>query len=82
MNDSERLGIIITLSIAMLGSATVVMYSAIHVEAAGPTWCYDVGGGHSKCIADSTKKSDCIAASLTDTAAVNPGKCFDENKVN
>ena len=82
MNRSGTLGVILALSIAMLGSATVVMYSAIYVEAAGPTWCYDVGGGHSKCIADSTKKSDCIAASLTDTAAVNPGKCFNENKVN
>jgi len=76
MNDSERLGIVVTLSIAMLGATTVVMYSAIQVEAAPPSWCYKVSGGN-KCIADpNASKSDCIAASLADVNAINPGKCF------
>jgi hypothetical protein len=81
MNDSERLGIIITLSIAMLGATTVVMYGALQVEAAAPFWCYEVQGGN-KCIADpNAKRSDCVAASQNDVNAVNPGKCFPENKI-
>lgn len=80
MNQIGRLAIVTALSIAMLGTTIVVMYGALQVEAA-PTWCYEVTGGN-KCVADSTKKSDCIAASEADANAVSPGKCFNLNKAN
>ena len=82
MNKSGMLGIIIALSVAMVGGTMAVSYGAQQVEAA-PTWCYEVTGGN-KCVADppDAKKSDCIAASQADPNAVNPGKCFNENKIN
>jgi hypothetical protein len=81
MNKTGKSGMITALSIAMLGATTVVTYGALQVEAA-PTWCYEVTGGN-KCVADpDAKKSDCIAASQADPNAVNPGKCFNENKIN
>jgi len=82
MNKTGKSGMIIALSIAMLGATTVVTYGALQVEAA-PIWCYEVTGGN-KCIAEpaDAKKSDCIAASQADPNAVNPGKCFNENKIN
>lgn len=80
MKSNGKFGIIIALSIAMLGATTVVMYGALQVEAA-PTWCYEVTGGN-KCVADpGAKKSDCEAASQADPNAVNPGKCFNEKKI-
>jgi hypothetical protein len=83
MNRNGKFGVIIALSIAMLGATTVVTFGALQVEAAHPTWCYEVSGGN-KCVADppDAKKSDCIAASQADPNAVNPGKCFNENKIN
>jgi type IV secretory pathway VirB6-like protein len=83
MNKTGKSGMIIALSIAMLGATTVVMYGALQVEAASPTWCYAVTGGN-KCIAEpaDAKKSDCQTASAADPNAVNPGKCFNENKIN
>ena len=81
MNKTGKSGMIIALSIAMLGATTVVTYGALQVEAA-PTWCYEVTGGN-KCVADpNAKKSDCEVASQADPNAVNPGKCFNENKIN
>jgi hypothetical protein len=82
MNKTGKSGMIIALSIAMLGATTVVTYGALQVEAAAPFWCYEVTGGN-KCIADpaDAKKSDCIAASQADPNAVNPGICFKENKI-
>ena len=80
MKSNGKFGIIIALSIAMLGATTVVMYGALQVEAA-PTWCYEVTGGN-KCVADpGANKSDCQAASQADAQAVNPGKCFNEKKI-
>ena len=82
MNKTGKSGMIIALSIAMLGATTVVMYGALQVEAAAPFWCYEVTGGN-KCVADpDAKKSQCEAASQADPNAVNPGKCFNENKIN
>lgn len=81
MKSNEKFGIIIALSIAMLGATTVVTYGALQVEAAAPFWCYEVNGGN-KCIADpDVKKSQCIAASQADPNAVNPGICFKENRI-
>jgi len=81
MNKTGKSGMIITLAIAMLGATTVVMFGALQVEAA-PTWCYAVTGGN-KCIADpDAKRSDCVAASQADLNAINPGKCFNINKIN
>lgn len=82
MNKTGKSGMIIALSIAMLGATTVIMYGAQQVEAAAPLWCYEVQGGN-KCIAQpaDAKRSDCVAASLADVNAVNPGKCFPENKI-
>jgi len=81
MNKTGKSGMIIALSIAMLGATTVVMYGALQAEAATPFWCYEVTGGN-KCIADpDAKRSQCIAASETDVNAVNPGKCFPENRI-
>ena len=81
MKSNEKFGIIIALSIAMLGATTVVTYGALQVEAAAPFWCYEVTGGN-KCIADpDAKKSQCIAASQADPNAVNPGICFKENRI-
>jgi hypothetical protein len=81
MNQKGRFAIVIALSIAMLGATTVVMYGALQVEAAAPTWCYEVTGGN-KCVADpDAKKSDCQTASAADPNAVNPGKCFNQKKI-
>jgi predicted carbohydrate-binding protein with CBM5 and CBM33 domain len=81
MNKTGKSGMIIALSIAMLGATTVVTYGALQVEAAAPFWCYEVTGGN-KCIADpDAKRSDCVAASQADPNSVNPGKCFPENKI-
>ena len=78
MNQKGRFTIVTALSIAMLGTTIVVMYGVLQAEAA-PTWCYAVTGGN-KCVADSTKKSDCIAASEADANAISPGNCFNLNK--
>jgi hypothetical protein len=81
MNKTGKSGMIIALSIAMLGATTVVMYGALQVEAASQTWCYEVTGGN-KCVADpDAKKSDCQTASAADPNAVNPGKCFNQKKI-
>ena len=82
MNKTGKSGMIIALSIAMLGATTVVTYGALQVQAAAPLWCYEVTGGN-KCIAQpaNAKRSDCVEASLADSNAVNPGKCFPENKI-
>jgi hypothetical protein len=80
MNQKGRLAIVTVLSIAMLGTTTVVMYGALQVEAA-QVWCYEVFGGN-KCVADpDAKKSDCEQASQADPNAVNPGKCFNIKKI-
>jgi hypothetical protein len=81
MNKIGKSGMIIALSIAMLGATTVVMFGALQVEAATPFWCYEVNGGN-KCIADpDAKRSQCVEASKADINAVNPGFCFPENKI-
>ena len=81
MNQKGRFSIVIALSIAMLGATTMVMYGVLQVEAAAPFWCYEVTGGN-KCVADpDAKRSQCVAASEADPNAVNPGKCFPENKI-
>jgi len=82
MNTTVKSGMIIALSIAMLAATTIVMYGARQVYAA-PIWCYEVQGGN-KCIAQpaDAKRSDCVAASQADPNAINPGKCFNQNKIN
>ena len=80
MNKSGMLGIIVALSVAMVGGTMAVSYGAQQVEAA-PTWCYEVTGGN-KCVADpDAKKSDCEQASQADPNVVNPGKCFNIKKI-
>jgi hypothetical protein len=48
MNKNGTLGIIIALSIAMVGATVVVSYGALQVEAAKSgavvNWCYDSSG--------------------------------------
>jgi hypothetical protein len=75
MNKSRILGIIIALTIAMLGSTIVVSYDILHAEAAKPAslWCYSTPNSpngflcsisHGECSmvqsADDDAKSDCL----------------------
>ena len=59
MNKTGKSGMIIALSIAMLGATIVVTYGALRVEAA-PVWCYEVFGGN-KCVADPPTQRNLIA---------------------
>ena len=82
MNKTGKSGMIIALSIAMLGATTVVTYGALQVEAAA-IFCYEIfvtGGTANICVVDG-KKSDCTERAQADDRAVT-GKCFNENKIN